>query len=267
MPLLAAFTQDPGVREALAEPPDARVSVASTGSWERLLRLVRERPATCVVLDSARLAARGDPVGAVRALQGDFPSLGILLLARRDLDPYALFRLGQAGIGSLVLLDLDDLRATAPDVLRSALGRGTSALVTRALSPYLPPRVAEVLRLALHGVQMGWGTEDAARALGLTRPHVSVLLKEVGMPSLGHLIVWCRLFHAGRWLCDPGRSAESVSRQLEYSSGAAFRRALKHYVGLTPTAVRKTGGLARVLASFLEHHPIGGAGLGRGFAA
>ena len=72
------------------------------------------------------------------------------------------------------------------------------------------------------------------------------------LPSVGHLLLWAKLLHAGRWLWDPARSAESISRQLEYSSGAAFRRALHNYVGGTPTAVKHGGGLRLVLRRFLD---------------
>jgi AraC-like DNA-binding protein len=71
------------------------------------------------------------------------------------------------------------------------------------------------------------------------------------------LLVWAKLLHAGRWLADPGRSAESVSRQLEYSSGAAFRRAQRTYVGATPTQAREGGGLRFVLRRFLDACGLG----------
>ncbi len=77
------------------------------------------------------------------------------------------------------------------------------------------------------------------------------------MPSAGHLLTWSKLLHAGRWLDDPGRSAESVSRQLEYSSGAAFRRTLHNYVGGTPTSLRDRGAFRRVLAAFLDECGLG----------
>jgi AraC-like DNA-binding protein len=77
-------------------------------------------------------------------------------------------------------------------------------------------------------------------------------MKRIGLPSTGHLQTWARLLHAGRWLEEPGRTAESVSRQLEYSSGAAFRRALKQYTGATPTEVVESGGLKFVIARFME---------------
>ena len=119
------------------------------------------------------------------------------------------------------------------------------------MSPYLPIREARSLRLAMDGVIRGWSAERLAEAVGLTRPHLSERLKAAGLPSAGHLLVWARLLHAGRWLEDPGRSAESVSRQLEYSSGAAFRRALRNYVDTTPTETREAGGFAFVLDRFL----------------
>ena len=93
--------------------------------------------------------------------------------------------------------------------------------------------------------------------MGLSRPHLSVCLKEFGLPSAGHLMGWVRLLHAGRWLSDPGRSAESVSRQLDYSSGAAFRRALRAYVGATPSRVAEGGGLGFVLERFLRRCGLG----------
>jgi AraC-like DNA-binding protein len=66
------------------------------------------------------------------------------------------------------------------------------------------------------------------------------------------LLLWARLMHAGRWLGEPGRSAESVSRQLDYANGATFRRALRNYLELTPTEIRSEGGLDVVLRAFLD---------------
>ena len=59
------------------------------------------------------------------------------------------------------------------------------------------------------------------------------------------------------WAAANTRSAESISRQLEYSSGAAFRRALYNYVGATPTAVKHGGGVRLVLRRFLDACGLG----------
>jgi AraC-like DNA-binding protein len=179
--------------------------------------------------------------------------VGVVFVARPHVDPVSLFRLGRAGIQSLVLLPLDVL--TPHELSRAiwgALGSSTDAMVARAVSPLVPPREARAVRLALEGVQRGWSTEELARAVGLTRPHASVRLKSCGLPSAGHLLTWAKLLHAGKWLTDPGRSAQSVSRQLEYSSGAAFRRALRAYGNLTPGEVKASGGLGAILTRFLD---------------
>ena len=250
MPFVTVLSSDSKVRDDLSACLGVH-SVAVARSWERLLRLVRERPVTGVVLDSDALPRQGAADATIGELTRRFPSLATVLIAQPRTDPLSLFRLGRAGIGGLVLLPADRL-ADVTEALRRALSTGTEALVTRAVSSYLPRRETTALRLALAGVQHGWGAEDLAAHVGLTRPHVSVRLRACGLPSAGHLLVWAKLLHAGRWLADPGRTAQSVSRQLEYSSGAAFRRALGNYVGMTPTEVRSFGGLPPVLSRFLD---------------
>ena len=250
MPFIAVLTSDSRVRDALSGSLGLH-SVAPARSWERLLWLVRERPVTGVVLDSDTLPSEESADATIGELRRRFTSLATVLVARPRTDPLSLFRLGRAGIGGLVLLPSDRL-VDVTEAVRRALATGTEAIVARAVSPYLPRRETTALRLALAGVQHGWGTEDLAAQVGLTRPHVSVRLRACGLPSAGHLLVWAKLLHAGRWLADPGRTAQSISRQLEYSSGAAFRRALRNYVGMTPSEVRSFGGLLPVLSRFLD---------------
>jgi AraC-like DNA-binding protein len=229
------------------------LEVAAVRSWDGLLRLVRERPATAVVVDSGALPPQLAEDQAMGELRRRFPSLATVFVARPRVDPVSLFRLGRAGIQGLVLLPFDTLtREGLTAAVWGALGSSTDAIVTRAVSPHLPPRELRTVRLALEGVQRGWGTEELSHALGLTRAHASVRLRSCGLPSTGHVLTWGKLLHAGRWLTDPGRSAQSVSRQLEYSSGAAFRRALRSYVKSTPTAVKEQGGLSVVLERFLD---------------
>lgn len=255
MPLVTLLTGDPELQRAIREPGGGSRSIApaEVRSWEGLLRLVRERPVTAVVIDSAALDPRVPGDEAVGELRRLYPSVAIVLIARLHVDPVALFRLGRAGIGSLVLLPFDSLTGDGlGSALARSLGASTDAVVTRAVSPHVPPRELASVRLALEGVQRGWSADELAAMVGLTRAHASVRLRSCGLPSAGRMLTWAKLLHAGRWLGDPGRSAQSVSRQLEYSSGAAFRRALKSYTDLTPSEVRGRGGLRAVLDRFLD---------------
>lgn len=252
MPLVALLTRDPGVQRAVQGALRDMRSVATARSWERLSWLVRERPATAAVIDSAALSSGVAAEAPLSELGRRFPSVGTVFLSRPHLDPHLLFRLGRAGIAGLVLMPVDALMSGVSSALRTTLATSTTSTVVRVVSPRLPARETGAVRLALEGVQRGWNAEVLAEHSGLSRAHLSVRLKACGLPSAGHLLVWAKLLHAGRWLTDPGRSAESVSRQLEYSSGAAFRRALRNYVGTTPTQLKALGGLRGVLRRFLD---------------
>jgi AraC-like DNA-binding protein len=250
MTFVALLTRDARVRAAVNGSVGFGGS-ATAQTWDRLVWLVRERPVTGVVLDTESLPDGTPPDWAVGELRRRFPSVATVLIARGGADPFSLFRLGRAGLGGLVLLPADAVEGVGA-TLRHALGVSTEAVVARALSPYVPAREAHAVRMALLGAQRGWTSEELASHLGLSRPHASVRLRTRGLPSLGHVLVWAKLLHAGRWLMDPGRTAESVSRQLGYSSGAAFRRALRSYTSLTPSDVRALGGLRLVLSRFLD---------------
>ncbi len=252
MPFLCLLTRDAEVERAVRRALETHHVVARCGRWERFLATVRERPATCAILDEASLPTLGRPAGAAAELRARFPSVGVVWLARRGSDPLDLLHLGRSGVERLVLVPVDDLVRDVEAGVAWAMARSTGALVTREISPYLPARILATVRYALDNVHRRPSAADLADSVRLTRPHLSVCLKAFGLPSAGHLLVWTRLLHAGRWLSDPGRSAESISRQLDYSSGAAFRRALRSYVGATPTRVAESGGLGFVLERFLR---------------
>ena len=248
MSFLALLSRDRLLKEVL-ERSLPRHALVRSPSWPGLLRVVRERPVTVALVDLAELERVEDRLVELRA---SFPHLGLVLMARRQDDPVALFRLGRAGIRNLILLASDHLQRDLPRTLARADEEGTTALVARRLSAYLPRRELMTVRDALDGVHERWSADGFAARMGLSRPHLSVRMKRLGLPSTGHLLTWARLMHAGRWLEEPGRTGESVSRQLEYSSGAAFRRALRQYTGATPTQVAERGGLDFVLARFVE---------------
>jgi len=257
MAYVALFTRDRATDHVLTSGLERSHELVKAGTWARLFWLVRERPVTLVVVDGAVLPPRG----ATRAL-GDllelFPSVGTLLVTRGALDARTLFELGRAGLEDLVLLSTEGVVCDVGRAAMRALSGGTAAAVTRTVSPALPRRELAAARLALEAPLRGWDTEQLATRVGLSRPHLSVRLRSAGLPSAGKLLTWARMLHAGTWLTDPGRTAESVSRQLGYSSGSAFRRALRNYVGGTPTELIANGGFTAVLESFVEACDLAG---------
>jgi AraC-like DNA-binding protein len=254
MAFVAILSRDPALRghSWVTEPSAGMVSTRVPG---RLLRLVRERPVTSVVVDSAVFADAWEPELVVREMGRRFPSVGVILLARPETSPYTLVSLGRVGLdvrSPLGVLRLSELRHGLERALARVERGGTRARVLRALGATLRTRERSVVAAALGGVLLGWGAEDLAADAGWTRPHLSERLRAAGLPSAGALLLWARMMHAARWLSEPGRTAESVSRQLAYANGATFRRALRNVLGMTPTALVAAGGLAVALRGFLD---------------
>jgi AraC-like DNA-binding protein len=262
MALLATYSADRSLELRLGQLLGPRHTLVQSHSWAGLGRLVRERPVTGAVVDLSAVPSLPSPEGVLSAFRGLYPHLGLVLLVRQHRDPFSLFRLGRAGIRNLILLSLEELETELAKAWARAEEGTATSLVTRVLSPYLPRRELRMAYRAMDSIHRRWSAEELASEVGLTRPFVSERLKAFGMPSLGHFLLWIRLFHAGRWLEEPGRTGESVSRQLDYSSGAAFRRALKHYTGGTPTQVREGGGLKMILREFLHRADLPASGSG-----
>jgi AraC-like DNA-binding protein len=214
-----------------------------------------------VLVDTPSLSLSGGRSGekALAALRAAYPRLGLVLLAGVR-DPLSLFRLGKLDVPNLVLLTVDRLDVQLPRSLAQACQDGVPAQVAAALSLAVPHRELRAVRLALESVHRRLSADEFAAEVGLSRPFLSERLKRVGLPSTGHLLVWSRLLHAGAWLAEPGRTGQSVARQLDYSSGAALRRALRNYTGATPTEVIDQGGLTFLLRRFLERHDLPLAG-------
>jgi len=242
MALLAVLGRDRGLEFQLTELLESRHSLALTHSWGGLNRVIRERPATAAIVNLEAIPLFPSSERVLAGLRAQFPYLGLILLLKAGQDPFTLFRLGRAGIRNLVLLPVKDLQHKMPGTLARAGEEGATSFVIRSLSPFLPPRELRATYLAMDSVHRQWSTEEMAEEVGLTRPYLSERFKKVGLPSLGHFLLWTKLFHAGHWLEEPGRTGESVSRQLEYSSGA--------------TETREKGGIRLIFRQFLRSNNL-----------
>ncbi|MDH3270247.1 MAG: helix-turn-helix domain-containing protein [Gemmatimonadota bacterium] len=257
MALLPVLSPDFSLPYAVSTLVPDHFSVARATTWDRLLWLVRERPATAVIIDGVAMTHAPPPEERVAQLRRRFPSLGCIFVSQRATDRVTLLRLGRAAVSTLELVPVDDLAGETRRAVSRVTASGTHARVVRAVGSRLPRAERGVLRAALDGALLGWRADELSARAGWTRAHLSVRLRGRGLPSAGHLLLWARLLHAGRWLTDPGRSAESVSRQLGYANGGVFRRALRNYVQATPTEVRERGGLEFVLGRFLDVCSLG----------
>jgi len=258
MALLATIARHRQTSERLGRALHGLHDVAPAASWSSFVRLVRERPVTVGVVDLGAVA--GDALTAVTSFRALYPGTALVLLDSLHRRPADLFRLGRTGVSHLVLWGIEDPAVHLRSAVGAAVRAGVLGRLLRTISGRLPRREAAAVHLALDTVHRAWSADAFATHVGLTRPALSERFRRVGLPPVGHLLMWVRVLYACQWLTDPGRSAESVSRQLEYSTGAAFRRALKLCTNATPTEVIQEGGLDFGVSQFLERTELGSLG-------
>lgn len=255
MTLIAALLPKEADRSALGTAAD-RHRTAWAQSWRDLDQLVKRQPAMAAIAD---LHAEGGKDGALRVFRfvRRYPHTPILVLG--DLDGRDLFRLGKAGATDvLVATDVSN-----PALLAEALDRVLADPLAREIDVRLSGRVgiegrALVLSAAAR-IPDGVQVPDLAAAHGMSVSTLERRCVRWGLPTPGHLLLWLRIIYGLKWLLEPGRSVESVAAQLGYSSGAAFRRAIKVTVGGKPTPLRNPAGLEAALAGFVAACPGGPA--------
>ncbi|MFN0115991.1 MAG: AraC family transcriptional regulator [Paracoccaceae bacterium] len=92
-----------------------------------------------------------------------------------------------------------------------------------------------------------WTLDALAQQVGLSRSVLAARFTElVGMPAMQYLARW-RLILAAKRLEEPGVSVAEAAMEVGYQSDAAFQKAFKRHVGVTPSAWRK-----RTMASKAE---------------
>ncbi len=223
--------------ECVAHARDARVRLAA-GDVRALVtgpRDASERPTAPLVADVRR----------------DHPSVAVVAYCSSSAGSSDdILDLVRAGAHTLVVRGVDDERHAFRAALRGAEQRCTAALVFERVRDHLPSAVAPLVALYLRADGMPPSVAEAAELLGVHRKTLVNRLAAAGCPTPRALRTWCRLFVAARLLEEPGRTIDSIARQLDFDSTTGLRNALKRYTGHGAGAVRAAGGLADVLARF-----------------
>ncbi|HEY0778482.1 MAG TPA: helix-turn-helix domain-containing protein [Gemmatirosa sp.] len=223
--------------DCVADVHDVRARLA-TGHVRALVvgpRDAAERPAAPLVADVRR----------------DHPSVTVVAYcAAGPGSSEDILALVGAGAHALVVRGIDDERHAFRAALRGAEQRCTAALVYARVRDHLPAAVAPLVALYLRADGMPPSVAEAADLLGVHRKTLVNRLAAAGCPTPRALRTWCRLFVAARLLEEPGRTIDSIARQLDFDSTTGLRNALKRYTGHGAGAIRAAGGLAPVLAHF-----------------
>lgn len=251
MPLIAALLPSPSDRHCLRAAVPS-LDVAWADSWRELYRSVRRNPVAAVVAD-VHAETRKDGALRVFRFAQRYPLTPVV--AWGDMDGRELFRVGKAGAAEVVVSREADDPELVAGLLQAALGRGIPALLDTRLRDRLEDGAREVVLYAAAHIPEHIQVPVLAAAFGMSVSTLERRCERWGLPTPGRLLLWLRVLYGLRWLLEPGRSVESVGEQLGYSSGAAFRRAIKATIGGRPSPLRTPTGFQRALDQLVGECP------------
>lgn len=205
----------------------------------------------------------------IRRLRERVPAVELVALADFSARPAAdAFSLALLGVRGMVCTSREPGAAELVRCIHEHLNRGPLDELVEALAALVPAPVHRWLAPVLHSAEP-YTVPELARAARCSPRTLGRVLRAAGLPTPERLLAWRRLLHAAR-LLDDGRSAESVARALEFSSGSALRKSLKQVTGLRPRELAVRGGLRLLATLFLRrcgadpaHCGVPGAGAGR----
>ncbi|MGB6449899.1 MAG: AraC family transcriptional regulator [Steroidobacteraceae bacterium] len=101
------------------------------------------------------------------------------------------------------------------------------------------PFVGRALSLMHGSPAYGWTIEELGRKVGLSRSVLAERFADLlGMPPIQYLANW-RMQIAARILSDASANIASIAEEIGYESEAAFSRAFKKLVGVSPSVWRR----------------------------
>ena len=255
MALLAALLPDVEDRTAL-QAATAAHDIMWADTWRELHRAVRGNPIATAVAD-LHGEKRKDGVLRVFRFRENYPLTPLVVWG--DLDGRDLYRLGKAGASEVVLAGDAEDPQLVEELLAATLDDGFWPVVDERLRGRIGEGGRDLVRYAAERVPHQAQVPELAERFGVSVSTLERRCESWGLPTPGRLLLWLRVLWGLRWLLEPGRSVESVAEQLGYSSGAAFRRAIKATVGGRPSPLRNARGVNQALEQFLAECPGDGA--------
>lgn len=251
MALIAALLHGEEQRRVLAEAARGH-TVVWARDWRDLLRLVKARPAIAAVADLH--AERGrDGVLRIHRFADRFPLTPIHVWG--ELDGRDLFRLGKAGATEVVPTPDTRNQALVEELIGDAVADQLAGRLDRRLRSRVRREGRALVRAGTARIADGVQVPDLATGMGMSVSTLERRCEQWGLTTPGRLLLWLRILYGLQWLLEPGRSVESVAGQLGYSSGAAFRRAIKATVGGRPTPLRNGPAFDAAVENFVAECP------------
>ncbi|MDX1673577.1 MAG: AraC family transcriptional regulator [Longimicrobiales bacterium] len=220
--------------------------------WRDLIAIVKREPAAAAVAD---LHAEPGKDGALRVLRFSrrYPRTPLLIWG--DLDGRDLFRLGKAGAFDVVMAPDTGNVLLVSERVADATADPIARRVDRALKSRIGNDGRALVRTAAERIPDGIQVPTLADLHGFSVSTLERRCQEWGLTTPGRILLWLRIIYGLNWLTEPGRSVESVASQIGYSSGAAFRRAVKVTLSNGARSMREPESLDLALTEFVADCP------------
>jgi AraC-like DNA-binding protein len=218
--------------------PRRKWKIVSTRSAEELEAVFRRELVDAALVD---LGAPGEDTWKAAGFAAEFPSapfFGIMPL--RPTDTPAAARCAALGFIDFIVEGIDDNAArdlVAPHAFstrfRNALGDPPQAL---ALTTPLQRSAWEVI-VAHSGRPVT--TKDLAKAVGLSREHLSRNFARPGAPNLKRVIDLVRLIAAAELAKNPGHDIRDIARILDFASSSHLAVTAQRIFGTRPASLAR----------------------------
>jgi len=251
MALLALHQPDAAARARLSDALGEHHELLECETWSELWEAALGHHVDGAVVDPY---SSFDPVSLPELLhlRRRFPGMAIVVFAEFDGRELDLYHLGRLGVDGVILAEEELGLRKIRDAVEMALGDSLAKRVSEALEGVVSPTGIRCVEWAVRHAEQSPQVRDLARAVRSSPRALARELKEEGLPSPRHILLWGRLLQAARLLEVEDATVEEVAFRLGYATGASLRRALKEQTGLSPTELLEAGGAERVLSAFLE---------------
>ena len=220
--------------------PEAVVVYMSFGDFERK-RGTHDSSALLFDMDGSS----SKDLARLAMLRARFPTLPVVAAVppSRDL-PLKTFSLAQAGVDEILLTGTED----HPTRLRQAFARAAEWSVARSMAwacaPVPPALTPPRTRTVVTSIAEVRSAADLASRLGQSIRELRTQLSSEGLFPPRVVLAYLRVLAAARRFSDSEQAVEQVALQVGYSSGTALDNACNHLLSVTPSDIRRKGGLA-----------------------
>ena len=249
---------DPALLADLDAAAAACATVAHCRSPSHATRVLQRSSGVAVIIELRDAHGRSTAM-TIAALRRKFPAVRILGVVRTTVwqEVLEIVPATRAGLDELLIIPAShrDVRGgTLTTAVREALTRaGTrsaEADVRAALSTVVCKEISSAMDFAVRRAREPWDVGTLATTMGIHRSTLVRRLKHAGGIHPSTLLLWARLLLAARLAEDRGQIVQRIATDAGFPSSIAFRKALRRTMGLSPSDLRRTGGLQFAVRRF-----------------